>query len=58
MTTGKNNFRFFRAHGALRLLRSSRFALTLPDRFATGVFPRAAIKAARGCEPKNRKLFF
>jgi hypothetical protein len=34
MTTGKNNFRFFRAQ------------------------PRAVIKAARGCEPTNRKLFF
>jgi len=29
-----------RGRGALRLLRSSRFALTQPDRFATGASTR------------------
>ena len=31
-TTGKDNFLEVRGRGALRLLRSSRFALTQPDR--------------------------
>ena len=39
-TTGKNNFEEVRGRGALRLLRSSRSALTQPDRFATGASTR------------------
>jgi len=56
-TTCKNNLFFLAAHGALRLLRSSRFALTLPDRFATGVFPRGALETGRGCARMEKVVF-
>jgi len=36
----KTTLREVRGRGALRLLRSSRFALTQPDRFATGASTR------------------
>ena len=36
----ENNSPYARGRGALRLLRSSRFALTQPDRFATGASTR------------------
>jgi hypothetical protein len=36
----ENNLPLARGRGALRLLRSSRFALTQPDRFATGASTR------------------
>ena len=36
----ENNLPLSRGRGALRLLRSSRVALTQPDRFATGASPR------------------
>jgi hypothetical protein len=41
----------------LRLLRSSRFALTLPDRFATGVFPRGAFETGRSCAQMAKVVF-
>ena len=47
----QNNFFLFVTHGALRLLGSSRFALTQPDRFATGVFLRGVLKPAGCCPP-------
>ena len=37
-TPGKNNFLEVRGRGALRLLRSSRFALTQPDRAPLATF--------------------
>jgi len=36
----RNNLPLTHGRGALRLLRSSRFALTQPDRFATGASTR------------------
>ena len=46
MTTCKNNFFFYGGHGALRLLRSSRFALTQPDAIGAGAFPLCEAVAA------------
>jgi len=53
----QNNFFSRAAHGALWLLGSSRFALTQPDRFATGVFPRGALESARRVAPGWQELF-
>ena len=38
-------------------LGSSRFALTQPDCFATGVFPRGALESARRVAPGWQELF-
>ena len=39
-------------------LRSSRFALTQPDRFATGVFLRGVLESAGGCPPHAKGSCF
>jgi len=56
-TTCKNNIFYYGGHGALRLLRSSRFALTQPDRFATGVFPPADHETGRSCARMAKVVF-